>query len=254
MCPKTMRPKTLLTLAVLTLTSIMVFAANVVAADVSSSNKPEVVLSKDGRRMYVANGARTVTRAASSHAGLVAIFDNIGEAYPLGTYWCCQSVSITGPKASGRLPEYWLAAAFTPRRDHTVTLVEVAVNLMYGSDVLDLSLSSDANGLPGTPLKTWHIRSLPAPGTCCTLEVGKDRAGIPVTGGTQYWIVLTTNGDDSNTFAGWNVEDINQVDTYDVPIAYYCSDDRGGSCGNNDAWTLDQSTSNQGPAFAVLGR
>jgi hypothetical protein len=244
MRPKIMRPKTLLILALLTLTSVMVLAAD----------KAEVVLSKDGRRMYVANGVRTAKGAASSHAGLVTIFDNIGEAYPLGTYWCCESVSITGPRASGRLPEYWIAAAFKPSKDRTVTMIQVAVNLMYGSDVLDLSLSSDANGLPGTPVKTWHLRSLPAPGSCCTLKMGKDKTGIPVTAGTQYWIVLTTNGDDSNTFAGWNVEDINQVDNYDVPIAYYCSDDKGGSCGNNDAWTLDMGGSNQGPAFAVFGR
>jgi hypothetical protein len=219
-----------------------------------AANKAEVVMSKDGRKIYVTKSTRAVARAKSSESGLVTIFSNIGKVYPRGTYFCCESYSITGPKASGRLPEYWLAVAFTPTADHVVTMVEVAVNLLDGADHLVLSLNSDASGLPGASLKSWHLRSLPEAGSCCTVGAGEDRAGIPVTAGTQYWIVLSTVGANSDTYAGWNVEDVDQVDTYNVPVAYYCSDDRGGSCGNNDAWTLDSSTSNQGPAFAVLGR
>ena len=66
--------------------------------------------------------------------------------------------------------------------------------------------------------------------------------------------MFSHDGDNSDTIAEWNVEDVDQVDTYAVPVAYYCSADKNGSCGNNDAWTLDTSTSNQGPAFAVMGR
>jgi hypothetical protein len=239
-----MRYKTVLVLAALTLLSVSTFAAK----------KAEVVMSRDGRKMYVTKGGHAVARATSSDSGPVTIFSNIGKVYPRGTYFCCESYSITGPKASGRLPEYWLAVAFTPTADHVVTMVEVAVNLLDGADHLVLSLNSDANGLPGASIKSWSLRSLPAAGDCCAVGTGKDRAGISVTAGTQYWIVLSTDGADSDTFAGWNVEDIDQVDTYNIPVAYYCSDDMGGSCGNNDEWTLDGSTSNQGPAFAVLGK
>jgi hypothetical protein len=231
-------------LAALTLTSVAALAAR----------KGEVVMSKDGRKMYVTNRAHAVTQVTPSDSNLATIFDNIGKAYPKGTYWCCESYSITGPDVSERLPEYWLAVAFTPSADHTVTMVEVAVNLLSGNNQLALSLSNDVSGLPGTAIKTWHLRSLPPAGSCCTIEVGKDGAGIPVTAGTQYWIVVSTEGQNSDTYAGWNIEDIDQVDLYTAPIAYYCSDDKGGSCGNNDAWTLETGTSNQGPAFAVLGR
>jgi hypothetical protein len=244
-----MRYRTVLSLAALTLFSVSAFAADVLPA-----KKAEVVMSKDGRKMYVTKGVHAVARAKSSDSGLVTIFSNIGKVYPRGTYFCCESYSITGPKASGRLPEYWLAVAFTPTADHVITMVDVAVNLLDGADHLILSLNNDANGLPGASIKNWSLRSLPAAGSCCSVGAGKDRAGIPVTAGTQYWIVLSTDGASSDTFAGWNVEDIDQVDTYNVPVAYYCSDDMGGSCGNNDAWTLDSSTSNQGPAFAVLGK
>jgi hypothetical protein len=236
--------RTLLTLVVLVVTSLSAFAAR----------KGEVVMSKDGRMMSVTNGVQSVQRVAPSDAGLVTIFDNIGKAYPKGTYWCCEGYSITGPDASGRLPETWLAVAFTPSDNHLVTRVEAAISHFTGTNELVLSLNNDASGLPGTAIRTWNMTDLPAFGSCCVVATKEDAAGIPVTAGTQYWIVVSTKGKSSNTFADWNVEDIDQVDQYTVPVAYYCSDDQGGNCGNNDAWTLDTSNGTQGPAFAVLGK
>ena len=237
-----------LTLPGLTLTSVTAFAAR--------KSKGEVVLSKDGRMISITNGASAPSRAqvAPSRAGLVTIFDNIGKTYPKGTYWCCEGASITGPNASPFLPEYWLAVAFTPGANYTVTQLEVAISLFTGKDELFLSLYNDVGGLPGTAIKTWLMGGLPTFGTCCAIDTKSDGAGIPVTAGTQYWIVVGTTGENSDTFADWNVEDIDQVDTYTVPTAYYCSADKGGNCGNNDAWSLDTGGSNQGPAFAVLGR
>lgn len=236
--------KTLLTLATLALTSLTAFAAR----------KGDVVISKDGRMISVTNGVHSVARVASSDAGLVPIFDNIGKVYPKGTYWCCDGYSITGPDASERLPEFWLAVAFTPSANRTITRVEVPVGLHSGANKLLLSLNNDASGLPGTAIRTWRMTDLPPLGSCCTVETKGDATGIPVTAGSQYWIVVSTEGKSSNTSAGWNLEDIDQVDQYTVPIAYYCSDDKGGNCANNNAWTLMTGTGTQGPAFAVLGK
>jgi hypothetical protein len=245
MCKKMQTLLTLtLTLAVLTVTSVTAFAAH----------KGEVVLSKDGRRISITNGTHVSTRVAPSRAGLVTIFDNLGKAYPKGTYWCCEGASITGPNASPLLPEYWLAVAFTPTADHTVTQLEVAIGLLRGKDELFISLYNDVGGLPGTAIKTWLKTGLPTFGTCCTIVTKTDPYGIPVSAGTQYWIVVGTKGANADTFADWNVEDIDQSDAYTVPTAYYCSADKAGNCGNNDAWSLDTGGSNQGPAFAVLGR
>jgi hypothetical protein len=241
-----MRNKALLRLilAALSLTSVAASAAR----------KGEVVLSRDGRMISVTNGTHAVTRVAPSDAGLVTIFDNIGKTYPKGTYWCCEGYSIIGPNASARLPEYRLAVAFTPSANHIVTKLEVAIAHFIGKNQLVLSLSNDAGGLPGMAIKTWLMTGLPVFGSCCTVDTKGDAAGIAVTAGTQYWIVVSVSGDNSDTIAEWNVEDVDQVDTYAVPVAYYCSADKNGSCGNNDAWTLDTSTSTQGPAFAVMGR
>jgi hypothetical protein len=236
-----MRKKTILTLAVLALASVTVLAA-------SKNGTEGVVLSKDGRRVMVMKRAQSVAQKPSSDAGLVTIFSNLSRDSK-ATYWCCSGNAITGPTAIPGFPEEWLAAAFTPSANHTVTKIKVAASLLQGTNALVLSLNSDASGVPGTAIKTWNLKGLVASGTCCTLAVRSDAAGIPVTAGTQYWIVLSTNSKDPDTYAFWADNDTDEVDP--VPVGFYCSADQGGSCGTNDAWTVLQQPLS--PAFAVLG-
>jgi hypothetical protein len=141
-------------------------------------------------------------------------------------------------------------ASFTPSANHTVTKVEVAVGFVEGTNGLVLGLYSDASGVPGKAIKTWALSSLPTFGSCCTVEARTDAAGISVTAGTQYWIVLKTNKKETTTWAAFNVNDTDQIDSQ--VTAFYCSQDVSGSCSNNDKWTASQST--PGPAFAVLGK
>jgi hypothetical protein len=230
----------LLTLTVLALASLTAFAAS----------KDGVVVSKDGRTTIATKRTASVDRAVSTDAGLVTIFSNIGTAYPEGSYWCREGATITGPTAMSGFPEYWVAGAFTPTANHTVTKVKVAVGFVQGTNGLVLGIYSDSNGVPGTALKTWNLSNLPTFGSCCTLESKSDVAGISVTAGTQYWVVLKTNSKESNTWAAFNVNDTDQIDP--APVASYCSQDAGGSCSVNDAWTASESI--PGPAFAVLGK
>jgi hypothetical protein len=140
-----------------------------------------------------------------------------------------------------------VAAAFMPRSNHVVTQIEVALSIQGGTNDLVLSLNNDAGGQPGTAIRTWDLQSLPAAGTCCATEVKKDGAGISVTAGTQYWVMVTTKKK-SDIQAVWNVNDTNQVGSR--KIAFYCSS-QAGECQNNDAWTVEKRS--PGPAFAVLG-
>jgi len=229
----------LLALTVLILASVTALAAS----------NDGVVMSKDGRRTIATKRTQLVTREPSSDAGLVTIFNTIGSKYPKGTYWCCEGATITGPTALSGFPEYWEAGGFTADADHTVTKVKVAVGFVEGTNGLVLSLNADAGGVPGTALKSWKLSGLPNFGSCCTVESKSDSAGISIKAGTPYWIVLKTSSKESNTWAAWNVNDVDQVDT--APVAFYCSADKGGSCGTNDAWTA--TLSQPGPAFAVLG-
>jgi hypothetical protein len=235
-----MLKKALLTLAALAMAGVICFA--VVKDEVTSSDGKMTFVP----RQTVSGQTQSVARRAPSSARLVTVFSNIGKAYPKGSYSCCDGYIVAGPDAlSG--PEAWVAAAFTPRGDHVVTEVEVALSVQGGTNELVLSLNNDAGGQPGTAIKTWDLQSLPAAGTCCTIEVKKDGAGIPVTKGTRYWIVVSTKKN-SDIQAVWNVNDTNQMSPR--KIAFYCSSQIG-ECQNNDAWTVEKRS--PAPAFAVLG-
>jgi hypothetical protein len=224
----------LLTLAALALAGLTGFAAD----------KNEAVTSRDGRTMFVPRRSLTFTPSSPSGAGLVTILNNLAKVYPKGAYSCCDGFTVEGSAAD---PVFLQAAAFKPTVNHTVTMIEVAVSLNGGADEVLLSLNNDANGIPGKAIRTWRLTGLPAGGTCCTIEAKTAAGGIPVTGGTRYWIVLKpTNG--SDTQAMWNVNDTNQVNP--MKTAFYCSS-QSGVCLNNRQWTVEPRL--PAPAFAVFG-
>ena len=140
--------------------------------------------------------------------GLVTIYDSIAGKYPKGRYWCCSGYNVMGQNQGTQ----WMGGAFTPGANHTATRIEIAVGWSQGPNGVVVSINSDNNGVPGTALKTWNVSNLPIFGTCCTLVVKTDKAGIPLTGGRQYWIVLSTNGNENDTVDAWNVSDADQID------------------------------------------
>jgi hypothetical protein len=104
-----------------------------------------------------------------------------------------------------------------------------------------VSLNRDKHGVPGKALKSWNASNLPRLGTCCGLVVKTDSSGLPVSAGTQYWVVLSTNSNELDTVDGWNFVDANQVDS--ATLATYP--------GTNNKWNAFQAT--PGLAFAVKG-
>ncbi|HXM20381.1 MAG TPA: choice-of-anchor R domain-containing protein [Terriglobales bacterium] len=187
----------------------------------------------------VTESAPSFTTTNLNDSGLVTIFSNLAAKYPKGEYWCCGGYNVMGP-AQG---EQWMAAPFTPGADHTVTRIEVAVGYSQGkTNGVVLSLNRDSNGVPGKALKTWNASGLPRFGACCTVVVKSDASGIPVSAGTQYWVVLSTNSHEKDTVDGWNFNDTNQVDL--ATVATYP--------GNSNQWEAFQTS--QGVAFAVKGK
>jgi hypothetical protein len=178
------------------------------------------------------------TKTNLKDSGLVTIFNNLAAKYPKGEYWCCSGYNVMGPSQG----EQWMAAAFTPNADHTVTRIEVAAGYSQGkTNGVVLSLNSDNKGVPGKALKTWSASGLPIFGTCCTLVVKSDSSGIPVSAGKQYWVVLSTNSRELDTVDAWNVIDSDQVDS--ATVATYP--------GNSNKWEVFQTT--PGLGFAVKG-
>jgi hypothetical protein len=194
------------------------------------------VWGKHARMTIVTEPAPSFATTNLNDSGLVTIFSNLAAVYPKGKYWCCAGYNVMGPTQG----EQWMAGAFTPGADHTVTRIEVAVGFsQQGTNGVVLSLNLDNNGVPGQALRTWNASNLPRFGDCCALVVKSDKSGIPVSAGTQYWVVLSTNSKEKDTVDGWNFNDTNQMDL--ATVASYTS----------NKWTVFQTT--QGVAFAVKG-
>jgi len=182
--------------------------------------------------------------------GLLAILNNLATRYPNGLYWSQTGTSIIGPNAIKNFPEYWQGAAFTPPNDATVTRIDVAVGYSGGgTNSIVVSLNADSSGVPGAALHTWGGVTMPIFGQCCGVATVKDSAGIPLSAGQQYWIVVRTGSHDKATTAAWNPNDTDQVDK--ATVAVWCSADHGGTCTANDTWTMEHGIDF---AFAVYGR
>ena len=162
-------------LAVLTLIAI---------AALASAPRKDIVVSEDGRHMIALKTPSHISpRDLASDVKLKTIGGNL-STYPFATYFCCFGNTIAqGPPAFPFTT--WVAVAFTPTADATVTRVEVPIGTYNANEPnLLVSLNEDSSGVPGTALKTWHAKSPFFYGNCCTLEVENDAAGIPVKSGT----------------------------------------------------------------------
>jgi hypothetical protein len=170
-----------------------------------------IMLSKDGRITSIVRGTGIYAAPPRHDAGAKLIFSNIGKKYPLGLYFCCSGATISGPD-SGLGFQSWPAMQFVPSINATVTELDVAVEWIEGTNEVDLGLYADAGGVPGTLLKTFTATDLQSDGGCCGLAVGKDKEGIPVVGGTPYWVAVTTDKNGTDTFASWEFNSTDQLD------------------------------------------
>jgi hypothetical protein len=187
-------------------------ALAVAAATASAAGAPPVAVKRDGVTWLVGQAVGAFA-APVREPGLVPIFSNLlpVKKYPNGTYFCCFGPTVAGPDNQYGVPEQWWAEAFTPTANMTVTKVEVGIGFAIGTNSVNMGLYSDAGGLPGTVLVSRDIGNLPAFGSCCITMSLKDRSGIPVTAGTQYWVVLGTDSSDTDFLGGWNDNTPDQV-------------------------------------------
>jgi hypothetical protein len=233
----------LLCLAVLALIGVTALALG---------TKQDFITTNNGRMAIATKGPSAVTpRDINSTPpwGLKTIAGNL-STYRFGTFFCCFGNTIAQEGSNGFPFTTWVAIPFTPTANATVTRIEASVGTFGGTSEFELSLREDNAGVPGKPLKSFHITAPPTYGACCTLDVGKDKAGIPVTGGTQYWIAATTTAKDVFE-GGWA---FNSTDMRSHPIASYC---KGPSsyCGTTDngKWVAGMS-GDPLPGYAVLGQ
>jgi hypothetical protein len=193
-----------------------------------------VTTSKDGRLTLAPPASASHVSPGAELPDALQIYNNL-STYPLGRYWCCSGWTISGPNSL--IGETFAAAMpFTPAGNATVTKIVVAVGYVTGTNGVTVSLNSDAGGLPGAALASFDLSGLPQFGTCCTLQLSN--TGVPVTGGTKYWVVVATGDDTLDTWDAWNQNDTNQTNQ---PFASF----------NNGVWSPSLGILG---GFAVLGK
>jgi hypothetical protein len=232
---------------VLTVIAISVLALVGVAA-LAVGPKPEYFFSQDGRILSSTKLPHTITPTGFRDPSLKTIAGNL-STYRFGTFYCCLSDDIA--QGGAHFPfQTWLAVPFTPTANATVTRIEAPIGVFPGATGgFELSLREDNAGIPGRVLKSFHIANPIVFGTCCVLDLGNDKAGIPVTAGTQYWLAGTTTKGKTDFVGAWA---LTSTDMRSYTLAVWCKS-TGNQCGaNNGKWAL-VSSGDPMPAYAVLG-
>jgi hypothetical protein len=231
--------------SLLCLTLVALASMTAVAADDTG-----VTLTRDGRLALATKAPPTVTPAQLNAPGLSVISGNLSD-FPFGIFFCCFGNTIAGINSALGF-EVWVAIPFTPAANMKVHKLESSVGWIVNTDTnFLLGVYSDASGVPGKPLKNFKAVAANQYGACCTLVTETSKAGISVTKGTQYWLVVSTDDKNHGSFFGaWA---FNSTDMRTYPIASWCKS-TGSQCGsNNGKWVAGQS-GDPLPAYAVLGQ
>jgi probable HAF family extracellular repeat protein len=136
------------------------------------------------------------------------IYSNLGPAkdafdYTTGYY-------ISGP-SSPLGEQQWIGMPFTPTKNDVATEIDAAAfyfaNDGNAGNDFNFGIWSDSSGVPGTELNGVDMTNLPTftgtSGDCCNTQ----HATIPataLTAGTQYWVVLSTDGSGTNSLGVWD--------------------------------------------------
>lgn len=233
----------------LVLTAICITLLTLIGvAALALSSRTGYVFSEDGRTVTTTKMPQFVTPALHDPS-LKTIAGNLSR-YPFGVFFCCFGNTISGGGSNFLSTQFWVAIPFTPKANAAVTRVEVSVGTFGGADAgpFQIQLLADNNNSPGKAIKTFTVATEPQYGACCTLDVGKDSAGIPVTAGTQYWVAVTTSKKQTAIAGGWA---FNSTDMRSHEIASWCAP-TDTYCSNGGVWHVGQS-GDPLPAYAVLG-
>jgi hypothetical protein len=218
------------------LMSTAIMAGLLAAGFIASASA--ATLSADKRFVIHEPGKATFVPNLYHPSGKTTIFSNLGTKYPNGVYYPFYSYTVSGGGSALGF-QAWAALAFTPASSGSITEVAAGLGYEEGTNEVAIVVYSDNGGIPGTALKTWKVKNIiQAPG-CCQLAVVKDKAGIPVTAGTQYWVSVQPATPNGTTFAVWNTNTTDEV-TVQTAASWY-----------NGAWS--SYTTNFVPAIGVYG-
>jgi hypothetical protein len=191
--------------------------ASAIAVAVSTAamaaSKPGVSVSADKRTV--------IAGAHPGHAGTPhfvhppkakVIAGNLATAYPDGLYFAGEGYTLCGSTCA--LDESISAAIpFTPSANATAADVQVSVGYIEGTNEYDVAIYSDASGVPGTALWSGKVTNGQDFGDCCAVSLTKIKPALALTGGTQYWVVVSADPKATDFFGAWPLSTTDQVDS-----------------------------------------
>jgi hypothetical protein len=141
-----------------------------------------------------------IVPAKQAPATLKTIYSNLG---PTATddYNDTTGYYVLGPDNSVGDSEQGIGQPFTPAANSHVTQLQAAIGYISGTSVVSLALYSDNAGVAGTQLAAGLSTKIPDFGACCQL-VTVTIPSTAVKGGTQYWIVATSDDAKGPDFTG----------------------------------------------------
>jgi DIM protein len=167
-----------------------------------AQSKDGVVPINGGRNFVYVKPVDRTHAAQKPPTNLVTIYSNLGTGTDV--YNGAVGTGVLGKNVPNQPFPEWVANGFTPTANHTVTEIQVGVTWVEGPNSVILSLNADNGGKPGQVLYITQFTNLPTFGTCCTLQTATLSTGVPVTKGTQYWVVLRTLATNQGTWNVWN--------------------------------------------------
>jgi hypothetical protein len=225
---------------------LVCFAVLALAVSAFATDRSNYVIV--GRHVMVKHPAKVITPTVwKSDPALTTIAGNLSD-FQFGVFFALYNYYVTGSSNTIGVPEYWQGVPFTPSANVKAMEVDASVVWAEGTNEVVLSLYSDASGLPGKAIHSWHVKNLASFGSCCQLAVGKSKTGISLSKGKQYWLVAKTDSTNSDVFDGW---DLNTTDMRSFPIASYCSGTVTQCGNNNNKWFTGNAIL---PGFAVQGQ
>jgi hypothetical protein len=161
---------------------------------------------KHSRAVHVKEKSAIHVAPQEAPAGLKTIYTNLGpkgDLYLDSDGWELSGFNSFGGESSA----FEVAMPFTPKSNAHVSQVRAAVQYLgSGANQINLSLYSDAAGVPGTLLAgPVTVTNLMDSGTCCTLA-DASFTPVAVTAGTRYWVVANTpaSGQGSDFVGVWD--------------------------------------------------
>jgi hypothetical protein len=199
--------------------ALVVIAALAIAGTAQAAGVNGASVSKDKRTTTAQHGSTTLAPAVVPGGGKMdVIFSNLGFKYPKGYYFCCYGDTISGPNSQIG-STIWVATQFTPAADASVKEIDLGVGWVSGTNKVIINIAEDDGGVPGNVLGSWPATGLGTFGDCCQLATATGIKHVKLTAGTPYWIYVSTDDSDSDTWAAWPFNSTDETDP--MPVAGY---------------------------------